>query len=198
MALVDTKRFLKIFQYFPIRGHSFLPCDRDFGLIKRQLKKHDRLYVPEEYVSLMKQSSKSEKFQVKKVETDDIKNFNDWWQKFYKKKTTSLETMGRGINRQNKQDFTISNFMQFEYDAAKPGTVVASPYIDGLVKHTFRLRKVSVDNISPHKAYKEKNPINIKKIGDIKNVQQYIPEEFKHFYDEILQWPTTTEVKSDE
>jgi hypothetical protein len=32
-TLAANGRFNKIFQYFPIRGNSFLPCDRDFGLI---------------------------------------------------------------------------------------------------------------------------------------------------------------------
>ncbi|KAK4871468.1 hypothetical protein RN001_015592 [Aquatica leii] len=43
------KRFRKIYHYFPVRGHSFLPCDRDFGTLKRFIKKYDRVYVPEEH-----------------------------------------------------------------------------------------------------------------------------------------------------
>jgi hypothetical protein len=39
LALTDIGRFKKIIQNFPVRGHSFLPCDRDFVLIKRYLKK---------------------------------------------------------------------------------------------------------------------------------------------------------------
>nr|CAH7722711.1 unnamed protein product [Callosobruchus chinensis] len=44
MALVETGRFKKVEQIFPVRGHSILTCDRDFGVIKRSLKKYDRLY----------------------------------------------------------------------------------------------------------------------------------------------------------
>lgn len=39
MALVEKKMFKKINLYFPFRGHSFLPCDRSFGLIKRKMRK---------------------------------------------------------------------------------------------------------------------------------------------------------------
>lgn len=35
MALVELKVFKKIKVFFPLRGHSYLPCDRDFGLIKK-------------------------------------------------------------------------------------------------------------------------------------------------------------------
>lgn len=33
MTLCAIKRFTTIHHYFPHRGHSFLPCDRDFGLV---------------------------------------------------------------------------------------------------------------------------------------------------------------------
>ena len=42
MALVDTGRFNKFQQFYPVRGHSFLPCDRDFCVINRSLRKNDR------------------------------------------------------------------------------------------------------------------------------------------------------------
>lgn len=45
LYLTDTGRFDKIEQYFPVRGHSFLPCDRDFSNIKKKLKKIDRVYT---------------------------------------------------------------------------------------------------------------------------------------------------------
>lgn len=35
LALTDSKRFEKVYQHFPIRGHAFLPNDRDFGVIKK-------------------------------------------------------------------------------------------------------------------------------------------------------------------
>lgn len=38
LALTDSKRFEKVYQYFPTRGHSFLPNDRDFGVIKKMFE----------------------------------------------------------------------------------------------------------------------------------------------------------------
>jgi hypothetical protein len=35
--------FTKIFQYFHARGHYLLPCDTDFGLIKKVLHKTDKV-----------------------------------------------------------------------------------------------------------------------------------------------------------
>uniref|UniRef100_A0A8D8ZZE3 DUF7869 domain-containing protein n=1 Tax=Cacopsylla melanoneura TaxID=428564 RepID=A0A8D8ZZE3_9HEMI len=36
MALVELKNFETVKVFFPQRGHSFLPCDRDFALIKKK------------------------------------------------------------------------------------------------------------------------------------------------------------------
>ena len=45
-SLVKLGRFKKIKHVFPIRGHSFLPCDRDFGIIEQKKRKKERVYVP--------------------------------------------------------------------------------------------------------------------------------------------------------
>ena len=38
-------RFKKVFHKFPNVGHSY--CDRDFGLIRKQLKKHQQMFLSE-------------------------------------------------------------------------------------------------------------------------------------------------------
>ncbi|CAH1995956.1 unnamed protein product [Acanthoscelides obtectus] len=67
LALADSGQFSKIVHYFPIRGHSFLPCDRDFAIVKRKLKKHDRISTVHQLAELIVMSSKSNKFTVKEV-----------------------------------------------------------------------------------------------------------------------------------
>ncbi|KAJ4441827.1 hypothetical protein ANN_11686 [Periplaneta americana] len=90
----DSERFEKIEQFYPIRGHSFLPCDRDFAIVKRTMRKHDRFYSMHQLTKIIITSSLSRKFIVE-VEICDIKHFKDWWQEFYKKTCVSEETRGR-------------------------------------------------------------------------------------------------------
>ena len=40
-TLVDQNRFQSIIFHLPIRGHSFLPCDRQFAVIERMKHKKD-------------------------------------------------------------------------------------------------------------------------------------------------------------
>jgi len=85
MALVETGRFETVEQFYPIRGHSFLPNDRDFGLIKKNLRRHDRVFSVHQYTEMIASASYSRKFTVKEVATADIFNFKDWWARYYKK-----------------------------------------------------------------------------------------------------------------
>lgn len=194
MALTDNKRFRKINHYFPVRGHSFLPNDQDFGVAKRIIKRHDRVFIPDQYYSIM--SNASPNFKVFVIQTHQIYNFNKWWPLYYKKKCLSNESFGKKVPREQKQSFTPLSFMSFEYDQNKRGAVVAQEFIDGLQNHTFSLLRNTSNHIvtlpPTEQAYPNNCvPINPKKIENIRQVQPSILDEYKPFYQEILRWPTT-------
>lgn len=48
MTLGNTSRFKVVRHYFSTRGHSFLPCDRDFAKLRRLKKNNERVGVPGE------------------------------------------------------------------------------------------------------------------------------------------------------
>lgn len=61
------------------------------------------------------------------------------------------------------------------------------------MKHTFLLQKSKVDPVLPTaQAYRQKIPINQKKMDDMRKIIQYIPDDRKEFYESILAWPTTS------
>jgi hypothetical protein len=53
MALVDTGVFDNVQQFLPVRGHSYNVCDRNFGLVKRVLRRGDHVYSVKEYVEFI-------------------------------------------------------------------------------------------------------------------------------------------------
>lgn len=76
-----------------MRGHSYLPCDRSFGLIKRKMKKIDRIYTIEEYETMISTASDIPgKFKVMLVNSTMVKDFQNWYPLYYFKNTTALET----------------------------------------------------------------------------------------------------------
>ena len=84
--LSDNKIFENITQYFLIRGHSFLPCNRGFGNIKWLIRRFDRIYTPKQYARLITRVSKLNKFSVTMIDATYILSFKSWWPKKYKKK----------------------------------------------------------------------------------------------------------------
>jgi hypothetical protein len=87
LAITMNNRFSNIHQYFPVQGHSFLPCDRNFSVINRVIRRFDRIYVPSQYVNLIKIAKNLSSFlEVKSIKNDDILNFHGWWHQYFKKK----------------------------------------------------------------------------------------------------------------
>ncbi|KAJ4426861.1 hypothetical protein ANN_26660 [Periplaneta americana] len=137
VALTDTKQLKIIQHFFPTRGHSYLPCDRDFNIVKRRLEKTDRIYTVHQLTELIIESSTTQKFTVREVDSYTILNFKDWWTKFYKRIAISLES---SLNRRDERvHFGITSLHHFIYDSDTPGYIVAMAFINGLVKHTFNV-----------------------------------------------------------
>lgn len=191
-SLTDTRRFEEIVHRFPVRGHSYLPCDRDFGRMKRMIRQRDRIYTPMEYVECIVNSTKQQLFTVHMVNTEEVLDFNQWWPKFYKKGGLSVESLGAGVPRHSKVSFSPASYAEFVYKAAQQHVVVTSEYINGLIRHTFDLGMPGVRciNMPQHMAYPHgKVPLNTKKVADIKKVVKYVEHEYLGFYTDILNWP---------
>lgn len=194
LSLTDRKRFSEINQFFPVRGHSYLPCDRDFSVIKRKIKTVDRTYTLHEYVEQIITSSDKMNFMVTVPQTEDIYDFKSWWKPFYKKRTISESSRGRHVPKDQKVHFNISNFRHLTYNSQEKGTVYTREFIDCVVEHKFCLSSsVESPSAPPGKAYPSgKVPINVKKMLDLKKIAECLPhdEDIQEFWKEIYEWPT--------
>lgn len=114
--LATNGRFKQIYQYLSIRGHSFNDCDRNFSVVKHKLCKEDRIYSSDQYISMVGQSSNTNKFSVKHVNTSDIIDYKRWWPMYYKKCVLSTTSLGKNKDRKDKISFQISGYHEFKYD----------------------------------------------------------------------------------
>lgn len=185
-ALVDTGMFKKVEIFYPIRGHSFLDNDRDFGVFKRKLAKVDRIYSIREYMELIVKSGK--KFKVTLITHEDIIHFKEWHHKYYKKNLNSIESAS--LPRSEKISFKVSQFHHYIFEK---GHVTCSREINSLVLHCFSLLLPNSDlnNVQfPTNSYTKKIPISSAKIADIKKSASYVPDGAQGFYKKIFKWPT--------
>lgn len=93
-----------------MRGHSFLPCDRDFDLIKQNFNTIVRLYTPNQYTDIITDTSSknSYKFRVMIVDSSMVKNYQKWFTTYYAKNTGAIET--RMLSTNNQRKFLISSY----------------------------------------------------------------------------------------
>jgi len=55
-SMVENGRFQDISFSYPIPGHSFMACDRDFALIEKKRRNADLVTVPSQWVKLVKET----------------------------------------------------------------------------------------------------------------------------------------------
>lgn len=166
LSLTDQGIFKHITHYFPVRGHSFLPCDRDFGQIKRLIRGADRIYTIEQHSKLILKSSNANTFCVNIITQEKILNFKSLWSKFYEINCLSNSSFIKSVSRNEKVYLKISKFMEFVYDCShKCGKVTATFFIGGIHEHTFTFLRRAVNIILPTDiANSRKLSINTKKI----------------------------------
>jgi hypothetical protein len=114
MAEVDTSMFDNVQQFFPVHRQSYNTCDRNFGLVKRVLRRVDHVYSVKEYVGFIVNAAKRNCFSVKLISTEDVSNFTARWPKYYQRGGLSLETQGRHTPKSGKITFQPMSFMHFK------------------------------------------------------------------------------------
>ena len=83
LRLVKMNVFSRIDHYFLTRGHTFLPNDRDFGVIEKY-KKGEMAYVPNDYQDILRKARTVDPFEVVCMEKDDILDYSTFCKQTFK------------------------------------------------------------------------------------------------------------------
>ena len=175
-TLVQQGRFQTITHMFPEPGHSFLPCDRSFGLVESQKRKHERLCVPQDWHKVVRDSSKE--FEVVPVSQDMLKNFSECYQSCYKK----LLKNARNVK------FMISTYRLFQYNVQYKQVIRCSESLNATQVFDFPImQKSSSSSLSYQKLYSQPLKIKAAKYKDvIKLARQYVPPADMTFYESLM------------
>lgn len=165
-------------QRFFISGHSYNSCDRCFGVIERQKKVTEMIYVPEHWINIIKQSKKSEpKFVVIKMSRKDF---------FSCKQLESITTNRKKSLNKDKVEWlkiqkivynrsTPFNLKVYKYGAIEPIEV-------SLRKRGKMAYSATFGNVSFVPLYTQSRPIKRKKYDDLQKLLEFVPSEFHKFY----------------
>ena len=124
-TLVFTGELKQINLYLPIRGHSFLPCDRVFGVIERMKRKKDTVQKYHEWEDMIKK-----KYSSVAVTGDMIFDHKGSSEAFFKSSITS-----------HGQKFQVNKYKQFSFSASHKYYVKVSSAMSGFVSYSFALLK---------------------------------------------------------
>ena len=173
----QNARISEIYHQYPEPGHSFLPCDRSFGLIEKNKRKKERVYLPSEWIKLVQDTSK--KFIVVPVEQGMILNFSDHFKQL-------IKSAPKGPK---KEKFAISTYRLMKY--TKNNKFIECSVSSGLPNYTKFSINVKEDiplSMPDNKAYFTSLDINPKKLKDLKDlVRKYVPLNDQGYYNRIFQ-----------
>lgn len=166
----------KITHRYPEPGHSFLPCDRCFGLMEKNKRKMERVFIPQTYQNMVKETS-SDKFNVINITQNDIYNFSEYLKPNFKKYITSS----------HKERFTVMAYRLMEY--LKDG-LYCQTIVNSTLKEHFILQKSGTDLKYPLEhlplLYSMKLKLKEAKLKDVQDLaSKYVPSEFIWFYEQL-------------
>lgn len=175
---------LSIEQRFFVSGHSYNSCDRCFGLIERQKKITEQIYVPQHWINIMKQAKKTDpQFTVIEMKRDDF---------FSCKQFESIITNRKMSLNRDKIDWMkihkIFNERSSSFNLMVEGYSdgSAAPAQVSLRKRGKFAESFTFSNASFEPLYEEDRPIAKKKYDDLQKLLQYVPNEFQWFYHSLI------------
>ncbi len=114
-------RFDLVVHRLPIRGHSFLLCDREFGVIEKDQRKKEMVESFTGWEEMIR-----ERFDLTSMKGSDMQNYKEHLGQFYKKSATK-----------GNEKFQVSKYKIFEFSKDRKYDVVVSETMSGGTSQTF-------------------------------------------------------------
>ena len=160
-------------------GHSFLPNDADFGVIEKAKKSGKEMYIPQQWMELVRHARKQKPFTVVEMQSSDFVDLSLTAKQLINRKKASDGFTVKWLNIQairfTKQD---PQLMKFKY--------VCEDEVDwselDLRPGRERNRRNSVTTLV---ATQHQQRIKKNKYDDLQFLKPYIPSVYHAFYDSL-------------
>ena len=182
LRIISEYQIENIIHRFPIKGHSYLPNDTDFGDVEKVKKKKDALYTVKQYTDMMRNSTKKKPV-VAHLETDDFKDFT---------KGSNFKNLSKPVDTDGNK-FSWLNIQEFKYEVGLFGfkfrynldeeyrTCLLGP------KPTPQQPKPTPKFTQPALLYPNGRKLAAPKVVDLMDLMQYVPEVYQGFYKAIIE-----------
>jgi hypothetical protein len=173
--IVQISQIEEINHKFMTTGHSFLPCDRDFGIIENASKKKEILYVPEDWYNVILSCKKNNKFKVIRMQPEDFLSTEELSQACTIRKTTETGEKVEWLKiqwLQVRKSEPLKLFFKYTLQDDMPFSCVSFVKRGRPVNWPVTLKKL----------YPAKRPLSAEKLADIKKLLKYVPPLHHEFY----------------
>lgn len=176
-----TSWFARVFkmdliQIFPVRGHSFSQCDRNFGLVRNKIKNQEMIGNPKPYLTAMVQCrEKPSPFEVV-LNPELLQNWEPFLNNLFRKKPIS----GRKI------PFTIMKYVIIK--SLKNGAVLCSKsYLEQYdVFSYWRPNQEIGDFLTPNTQRSPYPEVNQLKVNDVRGLYRFLQEDDVAFLEKMI------------
>ena len=177
------KRLVETVEHkYLVSGHSYLPCDRDFGLIEKRKKVQKYVFTPSEWASVISQSRLKHPFKVKEMKQSDFVSAQPLVDKICNRKFSEQDKAAVNFSKIACLKLTKEHPWKyfFKHSLLQLENYSSVNVTKGKVrreKHTFDLAhiKLPVKN-------KTSRPIKASKLKDIKELLKYVPPIHHAFF----------------
>ena len=162
-------------------GHTFLPSDRDFGLIEKR-KREREVFVPNQWYRLVEETRVRSPFKVASMEQEHFKDIKKFSQHFINRKKTKS---GENIEFRKVSWIRVSSsnptdiFLKYTLNDSEEWKIMSIARRGAQPKPPITLEQ------------KYTGPVEIdeKKLNDLKRLTTYIPRPYHGFYESLMSKP---------
>ena len=191
--LMVQKRFSRIDHKYLVRGHTYLPNDRDFSQIEKR-KSSARVYLPQDWEKVVRESCSSKPFSVQKMTR---KKFLDM------EPRTRYFTMRKKDHKGSPVLISKASWLNFG-EGEEDGATISHPgeyWMRSSFSEEEAWQKVSIfkgrckipppTNVQLPVKYPSGHPINPKKVTDLQTTIPYLPTSCRDFYVSLTDHPVS-------
>lgn len=189
--IISRKLFKRIDHKFLVRGHTYLPNDRDFSHIEKH-KSSSRVFIPEQWEEVVASARVENPYKIQRMTSDLFFDFNDLEKEHTRRKKDSSNNtvliskvtwmnFGQAVVLVDGKEVTEMHsnevWLRYTYSSTEAWSKVS----------LLKGRKKSEPKVDLTLKYKYPNghPIKSNKIYDLKNMIPYIPPEYRQFYKDL-------------
>lgn len=178
------KGYFKVIEHkFPEVGHSYLDSDRDFGRIEINLRKHETIFLPDQYRDIIQNSGRNN--HVTDM-TSHFRNFKDLPKKLKlinRKKNIVNEKVAF---RDEVKWIRVEEFGSYLYkDCYDPYTPFKK--VNLLKQNRGATNPVQIEEVDLERTTETGASLTSEKIQNLQQQLPYIKNEYKYFYESVIQ-----------